>query len=223
MKVIDIRSTIPVNKKRKPKKRYKAKYIVVHTTASKNQDPNRTAKYHVTASPRNHISKRGAPTMCYHDFITKDGTLYHCVNYTSITWHAKGLNNYSIGLVMAFKGQTGEAPTTEQYNTLVRQLVTLCLYMKILPKHVLGHREVPRFRFLLGLLSKAPGKFKKTCPGMGVDLDKLRKEITGRLQRRLAAEGLYKGKIDYLFGRKSKAALKAFKPKSNTKWNGYGI
>jgi peptidoglycan hydrolase-like protein with peptidoglycan-binding domain len=40
----------------------------------------------------------------------------------------------------------------------------------------------------------------------------MRHELTGRLQRRLAAEGLYNGKIDYSFGPKSIAALKAFTP-----------
>jgi hypothetical protein len=91
--------------------------------------------------------------------------------------------------------------------------------MKILPKRVIGHREVPGMWLLLGNGSK---KYKKTCPGMGVNMNVLRGEVTRRLQRRLAAEDLYHGRIDGDFGKLSKAALKAFKPSPDRiNWKGY--
>jgi len=96
----------------------------------------------------------------------------------------------------------------------------LCLYLKIYPKDVIGHREVPGMWTWIGKGSK---KYKKTCPGMKVDLDKLRERLTKNLQRRLFAEGLYLGRIDGDFGPKSSKALKDFVPKQNRviQWESY--
>jgi N-acetyl-anhydromuramyl-L-alanine amidase AmpD len=209
--LIDIRKTIPRHKTRKWKKRYTADKIVVHTTASNNQDPNKTARYHITPGPNNHLSKKGAPSLSYHDFITKSGIVYHCNDYTDITWHARLYNRRAVGVAMAFQGQTGESPCESQLNALEEHLTVLCLYLKILPQDVMGHREVPGMWELVGNGIK---KYKKTCPGFGVDLDELRDNITHRLQRRLSSEGLYRSKIDGIFGLKSKLALQLFEPEA---------
>lgn len=216
----DIRKTIPRHPTRKWGTRTKANAIYIHTTGSNNQDPNKTARYHVTPGKQNHLSKRGAPCIAYHDFITKTGTIFHCNDYTDRTWHTKGSNRYGVGVTMAFRGQTGEAPCELQYTALKEHLVVLCLYLKILPVNVKGHREADGFWKRLG---RGGIKYKKTCPGMGVDLDALRADITRRLQRRLAAEGLYRGKIDGDFGRKSRAGLDAFQPSEERRpnWSAY--
>lgn len=205
--VSDIILTMPKHPTRRWEVRKDITRIIVHTTGSNNQDPHKTARYHIGP---NHISKKGCPGLCYHDFITKAGVVLHCTEYKYSTWHCGLWNKSSVGVVMAFRGQTGEAPISEQYRALTEHLVALCLYLKVLPKNIRGHREVPGMFTILGNGSK---KFKKTCPGMGVDLDALRHDVTCRLQRRLAAEKLYIGAIDGQFGKKSKAALKAFKPK----------
>lgn len=208
-KIIDIRRTIPRHTTRKWKKRKAIDLIVIHTTASNQQDPVKTAKYHITPGKDNHLSKKGAPGIAYHDFIDKDGRLYHCNNYMDITWHAGLWNGKSVGIAMAFKGQTGEAPSYEQSLRLVQHLVILCLYLKVLPKKIKGHREAPGMVTILGNGSK---RYRKTCPGWGVNLDLLRQEVTRRLQVRLASEKLYKGSIDGDFGPLSRAALNAFDP-----------
>jgi N-acetyl-anhydromuramyl-L-alanine amidase AmpD len=211
-KIIDIRSTIPKHLARIWKFRHPSTIdtIVVHTTASDQQDPNITAQYHVTASPDNHLSPLGAPGIAYHDFIAKSGVIYHCNDYTDITWHTRGWNKRGIGIALAFRGQDPYPPASTQYNALVRRLVTLCLYLKILPKRVKGHREAPSVVFFDRNGSK---RYKKVCPGLGINLDVLRDHVTRRLQVRLSAERLYKGKIDGKFGKKSKAALQAFNPR----------
>jgi N-acetyl-anhydromuramyl-L-alanine amidase AmpD len=224
MQLVDIRKTIPRHKTRKWKSRRDAKRIVVHTTASENQDPNKTARYHSTPSKHNHLSKKGAPGLAYHDFITKDGVVYHCNDYTHITWHTAGWNRTGVGVALAFKGQSGKPPVAEQMKALEEHLTTLCLYLKILPRMIKGHREGPGM--LLQSLGRGSKRYKKTCPGMGIDLSALRDRVTRRLQRRLASEGLYRGKIDGAFGPKSKAALRQFKPLDRKKlhlvnWRGY--
>lgn len=206
-KLQDIRSTIPKHKTRKWSKQKNVKRIGVHTTASDNQDPNKTARYHSTPSPDNHISEKGAPGLCYHDFITKVGVVYHCNDYDDVTWHWGMWNTNSVGVCLAYRGQDGEDPPEEMMQALREHLVILCLYLKVYPQDIYGHREVPSMYTILGNGSK---KYKKTCPGMAIDLDELRDTVTRMLQRRLAAEGLYNGAIDGLFWGASKNALNAF-------------
>lgn len=211
-KLIDIRDELPRHPKRKWRTRDRADAIYVHTTASPNQDPAKTARYHIRPGKQNHLSKKGAPCIAYHDFVTETGIVYHCNDYTDITWHTKGSNRYGVGVTMAFRGQDGGPPAALQLQALKEHLVVLCLYLKIQPNKVKGHREAKGFWRRIG---KGQIKYKKVCPGMGVDLDALRDDVTRRLQRRLSAEGLYRGKIDGDFGRKSRAALSAFRPQSS--------
>lgn len=211
MKVVDIRRTIPVHKTRKPDKRTKKPtHIVVHCTDSDNQDPNRTALVHVTPSPDNHVSKKGAPTIAYSDFITKNGIVYHCVDYSNITFHAQSYNSRSIGIALAYKAD--KAPLNIQYNASIKYLSALCLYFKIVPSNVLGHREVPGMYTIFGNGSK---RFIKECPGRFIDLDKMRCDLVGRIQCRLKLEGLYQGRLDYIFGPKTYNALMEFNPLQN--------
>lgn len=207
-KMIDIRNSIPKHPTKKWSKRNSIDTIVVHCTASTQQDPNKVALYHIKP---NHISSTGCPTLCYHDFIDATGLVYHCNSYENSTWHAGLYNSRSIGIVMAFEGKDLVVPPKEQYDVLVKHLITLCLYIKILPENVIGHREVPGMFTIVGKGSK---KFKKACPGMGVDLDKMRDDVIRGLQTRLKDEGLYYGSVDGSFGPKSRSALNNFVPSS---------
>lgn len=211
----DIRNIIPIHKTRKPEKRNSASHIIIHTTASNNQDPMKIAEYHITPSSDNHLSKKGAPTIAYSDVINKEGIVFHCVDYTSVTWHAKYYNNCSIGIALAYNPDK-QNPTEEQHKSMIQLSTILCLYMKILPKNVLGHRELPWMSQILGNGSIV---YRKTCPGMCIDLNEVRKEVTYRLQTRLASEGLYKYRIDGIFGEKSIMALKLFNPTNSSKIN----
>lgn len=204
--IVDIRDQLPRHATRKWAKRKQTKYIVVHCTAGTNQDPFRTAQYHIGP---NHISKKGCPGIVYHDYINHKGTVYHCTDYDAHTWHASAWNKKAVGIVMAYEGED-ISPPAAQYDSLVKQLVILCLYLKVIPQNIRGHRELP---WMFTIIGKGSKKFKKWCPGKVVNLENLRAEITFRLQKRLAAEGLYEGAIDGVFGRKSKAALQAFKGK----------
>ena len=202
---VDIRSEMPRHPTRKWDRRKLIKYIVVHTTASSNQDPKKTARYHITPGPQNHVSQAGCPGLCYHDYINKDGIIFHCNEYRDKTWHAGLYNAKSIGVVMAFEGQKpGMLPSDAQWNALLEHLVKLCLFFKLLPQDIIGHREVPGMYTIVGKGSK---KYKTVCPGLAIDLDNLRYLITCRLQTFLAAQELYTGSIDGKFGKLSQAAL----------------
>jgi hypothetical protein len=175
---------------------------VVHETASDNQDPNKTARYHITPSPDNSLCKSGAAGIAYTDYITKEGLIYHCNFYTDVTWHASLYNTRSIGVGMAYKsmdkqGREVYAPTDEQFLALEEHLTAMCLNLKILPQGIIGHREVPGMFTIVG---KGLKKYKKTCPGLLVDLNKLRLNIAYRVQTVLASEGLHDGRLDGIFG-----------------------
>lgn len=217
-RMIDVRNKLPRHPSRKWSKRAYIDTIVVHCTAGVNQDPVATAKFHIRPGPENTLSKQGAPGIAYHDYVTVNGIVYHCNDYQDSVWHAKYYNDRSIGVVLAYPGAIRDNPKTPirddrpsdiQLENLQRHLTLLCLYFKVLPERVFGHRELP---WMFKVLQSGSKQYKKECPGMNVDLDALRKDVTLRLQRRLAAEELYSDKIDGVFGKKSQAALNAFDP-----------
>jgi len=210
-RMIDIRRTIPKHPTRKWSTRTRVDRIVVHCTASSQQNPNRVAQNHITPGEQNHLSKRGAPGLAYHDFIDETGLIYHCNNYTDSTWHAKSWNKRSIGVVLAYRGGD-DPPPDKQLTALARHLIRLCLYIKLRPQMIYGHRELPWMSRIVG---RGSVRYRKACPGMKVDLDNLRDMVTRGLQKRLKDEGLYRGAIDGIFGAKSLHALCDFDPRES--------
>lgn len=205
-KLVDIRKTIPKHPTRKWKHRTQVDTIVVHCTAGSQQDPTKTALFHIRPGPQNNLSKRGAPGLAYHDFVCENGVIFHCNNYQDSTWHARSYNSRSIGVVMAYRG-ADDPPPDAQLKALCKHITTLCLYIKIDPKRVLGHRELPWMSTLLG---NGSIRYKKACPGMAVDMDEVRDMIIRGLQKRLRDEDLYHGAIDGAFGPLSRKALANF-------------
>ena len=78
------------------------------------------------------------------------------------------------------------------------------------PDNIKGHRELPGtgYRIVNGVK-----KLRKTCPGMLVNLDKVRYIVSMAVQRVLKTQGLYQDKIDGIFGPISEKALKNYKHK----------
>ena len=88
--------------------------------------------------------------------------------------------------------------------------VLKCLTYKLNPEtQIVGHRELPAYFVLLGNGSK---KYRKTCPGMLVDMDEFRTRVSKGLQLFLKSFMLYEGEIDGMFGAKSIQALYALDP-----------
>lgn len=204
LRIVDIRDKLPKHSVRKWPKQKKIKRVIIHCTQSANQDPFKTARYHV--NPGNHISKLGCPGLTYHDYITREGTVFHCTDYSSRVWHCGLWNSNSVAVVIAYEG-IEEPPRQTQYDALILMVTRLCLFLGLPPRQVYGHREVPGMYTWLG---KGSRKFKKWCPGQVVDLDELRSLICLNLQRKLSADGLYKDRIDGLFGPLSLQALQEY-------------
>lgn len=134
--------------------------VIVHQAAARGATAFNVNTYHITPSSdknhdgviesweRNHLSDTGAPHICYHYVIEKDGTIEQCNNVTDITWHAKGHNIMAIGIMLAgyFKGrghEKADEPTKEQLDSLVWLLNKLHEdFPKISKNNYKGHCEV---------------------------------------------------------------------------------
>ena len=213
----DLRNQLPRHPTKTPTVRTLSNIdmIVVHTT-DWDTDVMTLAKYDVGP---NHISSTGCPGITYHDVVMKDGTRNHCESYKNVTWHVGKWNPKSIAIALMYRctsaGKPDLTPPPAMIESLKNLLVTQVLVLKVLPNNIRGHRELEFTGWIwkLGKDGKAGKSLIKTCPGMQVDLDKLRDDVTRRVQTKLGFDGYYKGPIDGQFGPKSQAALKEWKAK----------
>ena len=137
--------------------------LIVHQAATKATGSNNyiesIARYHTTptsdrnkngkidAWERNHLSAEGAPGICYHFVISRSGKIFQCNKLSNVTWHAKGWNTRSIGVLICgdFAGPTwegSELPTPAQVRNLKRLLASLQKKYNIEIENVKGHCEV---------------------------------------------------------------------------------
>ena len=161
--IIDVRNLLPQHKTKVWSKRKKTTHIIVHWTGSENQDPYVTAAYHVGP---NHISKTGCPALCYHYYLTRDGSIFWCNDLDDWTWHAGGLyNKKSIGVVLAYKNSI----TPEQYKNAIEIVSELAKRYSVPIKNILGHKET--------LLASTE------CPGTCIDMHDFRRNVAISLKR----------------------------------------
>ena len=100
--------------------------------------------YHITPGEQNHLTKRGAPHFSYHYGIDLDGTVYKANSHSSTTWHTKGQNSCSVGIMVAgdFSGDTHKGklePTDIQKKNLQKLLDHLILELSLADKDIYGH------------------------------------------------------------------------------------
>lgn len=162
----------------------------------------------------NHIAEDGVPAITYHDVVMPDGNVYHTLPYREVSWHAGGYNSSSIAVALMYQcvdpntNKDTYAPNDNMIKSLQCHCGDLCLDLKLSPMSVVGHRELQGTGWIPG--SYGSKRLRKTCPGMKVDLDLLRKNIATYMQVQLNIKGLYTGAIDGLFLNQSRAALKRY-------------
>jgi len=223
MPAIDISKKLPVHKIRKPKRRGldAINTVVVHTT---NSTSSIQALANYAVSPYmiykgekiwNHVTRLGGPTFFYHDIIKSTGNTFHCVDYENITFHAGNYNNRSIAIALHYIAQGVRrdgvvqhfTPTDEALNSLYARAGNICLDLCILPKNVIGHREVPKSGFIWYRGSKV---LIKSCPGSLVSMVEVRFNITRYVQQELKDKGFYSARVDGDFGKLSQRAWVLF-------------
>lgn len=217
----DLRDKLPRHKKRKPTVRSleKVDMIVVHCTDWV-VTPLELAEYDIAPFQMvrgqkvwNHISKKGCPTITYHDMIDEHGEIYHTEYYKYVTWHAGKWNRRSVATSLIYKatnkGKPNHRPPKKAVEALQKLLVSQCLVLKVLPSMIKGHRELEDTGWIWKLTKNAKKRksLLKWCPGQYVDMDIIRWKTTRALQFRLKVDGFYRGAIDGIFGPKSTLAL----------------
>jgi len=137
LKINDISMDLPWNPDRKWGTRPLSiiDSVIVHQTLAANQTLAGINKYHITPGPMNHISSKGCPHICYHYAIEPDGRCYKLNDDRYITWHCKGHNAASLGVLVngKFRGPRGlsdfegDDPSVAQIHTLKRLLNIIVL------------------------------------------------------------------------------------------------
>ena len=185
--------------------------IIVHQTLSEASLEN-VNNYHINP---NHISDRGCPHICYHYGIRKNGAVAQMNAHNHLTWHCRGQNTVSIGVVLCgnFNGTGFNLGTSEPTNAQLKSLKALfnhlCQKLDLQPGDVYGHYHFG----------------KPACPGQTVQnliegfRDKVlqQKEVaktTREIQKRLAAQGFDPGPVDGIHGIKTAAAIRRFQKSS---------
>lgn len=105
---------------------------------------------------RNHLSDTGAPHIAYTFVIERSGKVVQTNPVSDITWHCKGFNTQSIGVLVAgnFDGPHwigDEIPTSAQVRNLKRLLNILKKRYNIEIENIKGHGEL--------------NEMKEACPG----------------------------------------------------------
>lgn len=176
-------------------------------------------QYHITPGPNNHISSRGCPHFCYHYGIEESGEILQVNELSDITWHCKGQNEVSVGIMLVgnFNGpgydMGSEGPNEAQLKAMEFLVKHLQEALQLTNQDVYGHYHYG----------------KPACPGFVVTewLEKWRNDISTEpkskkvektreeIQKRLKALGYYHGEIDGIIGVKSVSAIRRFQKDYN--------
>jgi hypothetical protein len=197
------------NKVYRQRKLSRIKRIVVHTT-DWGASAKTIAEYDIKP---NHISETGCPAITYHELIGISGNPYKTLDYEEVSWHAGMWNLGSVAIALAYKcsnkkGEDVYKPKRKLMTALHVRCGEMCLDFGLTPDKVIGHRELKGTGWFI---FKGSRRLRKTCPGINVDLELMRKNIARYMQIVLGTNGFYTEAIDGIFGTKSKEALTSYR------------
>lgn len=146
MNIKNIIDELPWHESRKWKRRKLTSIdkIIVHQELG-NGSVEQVNKYHITPGPQNHISQKGAPHFCYHYGIERDGLIKTANSLKDITWHCRGQNSKSIGIMLVgnFSSETYKGtnrPTAPQLMSLKSLFDILTKIFKTIDRNdIYGH------------------------------------------------------------------------------------
>lgn len=145
MEIVDRIKDLPWHESRRWSKRALSRInkIIVHQELA-NGDIDSVNRYHITPSPQNHLSPKGAPHFAYHYGIEKDGTIIQANNLSDITWHCKMQNSVSVGIMVAGDftgpGHSAGEPEEAQLESIEKLVDYIIDLLPQLDKyHLYGH------------------------------------------------------------------------------------
>jgi len=134
--------------------------IVIHQAAGYKHTLQGIARYHATPDQNNHISKQGAPGICYTFVIGKKGQIYQCNEFEDVVWHSgnSDINKTSVAICLlgdyrgpSYQGHE-EGPNEEMLDSLSFLIPNIETFLDI--KKIYGHCEI--------------NSQKVNCPGIAI-------------------------------------------------------
>ena len=170
--------------------------LVIHTTVPFVDSPQQLAEYAVSpltiwpdgVQRRNMLSRTGAPAVPYH-YLVGERNIYQALRLNEVSWHASGYNTRAVGIGLLYnpldsdgKDRGNVAPPEATLENAIRLCVKICRLKTLLPgitegDQIFGHRE------LLGTGHEVVNgviRYKKSCPGFGLDMDTFREAVEAR-------------------------------------------
>jgi len=146
LEITDFTDVLPWNprKPRWPRQRDIATIdkVILHQELG-NGDAAAVNEYHRRYDPRGPAYGRNWPRIAYHFTIEKDGTIEQVNALTDVTWHCKGQNSHSIGIMLvgnfAGPGHEGGEPTPEQERVFFALAEHLMATMGLPASAFVGH------------------------------------------------------------------------------------
>lgn len=147
-------------------------WIVVHTAGA--YDFSRKAVVYQSTEQlrRYHQSHNGWRDIGYHWVVEEDGAIVPGRPEEQPGAHVGGFNDHTIGICVTGHGDFSDFKPA-QLAALVRKCAQICAARKLSGIRVIGHREAP--------LHGAPAT-AKTCPGVLVDMNEIRRLVGDRLE-----------------------------------------
>lgn len=148
-------------------------WIVLHTAASYDWRNKVVVHQSIKTVANYHVQHNGWNAIGYHWYVEQDGQGERGRNDDVVGAHVGGFNTDSLGLCVSGHGDF-EPWNDAQMAEVMRKCAQWCGLYRIPADHVIGHREAPEHG--------AP-PVHKTCPGMLVDMNRVRSELADRLAK----------------------------------------
>ncbi len=146
-------------------------WVVVHTAGAYDFKSRRVVYQSSETIRQYHKQHNGWHDIGYHWVIEQDGRLMLGRTEETIGAHVGGWNERSIGICVTGHGDF-EPFLPAQLAALVRLCARICEERTLPGGRVIGHREAP---------DHGAPPTAKTCPGLLVDMNEIRRLVTDRL------------------------------------------
>lgn len=187
--------------------------IIIHQELGESSVENVNA-YHTSISTQNHITPKGCPHICYHYAIRKNGEILQTNELSDITWHCKGQNTSSVGIMLVgnFAGpgydMGSSVPTPEQIQSTEQLVDFLLKSLHLSNASLFGHYQFGK-PACPGYVMQEWVEQKRGQMSAEIEDHQVVKSIT-EIQSRLNKLGYNSGAMDGILGIKTQSAIRRF-------------
>lgn len=147
-------------------------FIVLHTCAAYDVKRKRVVHQSRNDIDAYHKAHNGWRSIGYHWFVEVDGKGVQGRPDDEVGAHAGGFNAYTLGLCVSGHGDH-EAWNAKQLDEVIRKCAQWCRTHRLSSAQVIGHRETDEH---------GGPPVAKTCPGLLIDMDRVRDLLAERLE-----------------------------------------